>query len=53
MKEDKPKIVWDYDFQTDPVIENQRPDLVILNTIENECQIMDVITSAANNMAAK
>lgn len=27
---DKPKIVWNYDFETDQIVEHQRPEIVVL-----------------------
>lgn len=38
--EGKAKIIWNYDFQAHRVIEHRRPDMVVLNTIENKCQII-------------
>lgn len=43
----------DYDFQTDIVIEHRRPDIVVLKTNENECQITDVAKPAGYNITAK
>lgn len=40
--EGKAKIVWNYDFQAHRVIEHRRPDIVVLNTIENKCQIIGI-----------
>lgn len=49
----KPTIVWDYDFQTDLVIEHGRPDIVITNTSKKQGQIIDVAISTDYNIATK
>ena len=35
------KILWDISIQTDPVIESQRPDLVVVDKKERSCKIID------------
>lgn len=40
--EGKSNIVWNYDFYTDRVVEYRRLDMVVLNSPENDCQIIDV-----------
>ena len=35
------KLLWDFNIQTDHVIEARRPDLVIVNKKERFCQIID------------
>lgn len=51
--EDKPEIVWDSKFQTERVIEQRIPVIIILNTTENECEIIDVALPADCSMTAK
>ena len=34
---DEIKILWDMRIQTDKVIENSRPDIVVLNKITGKC----------------
>jgi len=38
----KVKLLWDFNIQTDKVIEARRPDLVLVNKETNECQIIDI-----------
>lgn len=51
--EGKPKRIWDYDFQTDRGIEHQRPAIVVLNTTENEWEIIDAATPVDCTITAK
>lgn len=50
---DKPKLLWDFDFQTDRVIEHRRPDLVLFKREEKECFIIDVAIPGDHNIIAK
>ena len=36
------KLLWDFNIQTDKVIEARRPDLLLVNKQTRECQIIDV-----------
>ena len=38
---DEHKILWDFNIQTDKVIEHKRPDIVCINKQKRECQIID------------
>ena len=39
---DEIKIFWDMRIQTDKVIENSRPDIVVLNKITRKCVLIDI-----------
>ena len=39
---DEIKILWDMRIQTDNVIENSRPDIVVLNKITRKCVLIDI-----------
>ena len=41
IKTDEIKIMWDMRIQTDKVIENLRPDRVVLNKITRKCVLID------------
>ena len=41
IKTDEIKIMWDMRIQTDKVIENLRPDSVVLNKITRKCVLID------------
>lgn len=41
----KSKVVLDYEFQTDGIIEHQRSDIPLFNKTGNKAQIADVIIS--------
>ena len=42
MENAKVKLLWDFNIQTDKVIEARRPDLVLVNKETKECQIIDI-----------
>lgn len=35
------KILWDFSVQADPIIETQRPDLIVRDEENSKCQIID------------
>ena len=41
VENDNHKILWDFDVQTDHIIEARRPDLIIINKEEKKCTIVD------------
>ena len=41
MENDVCTILWDFNIQTDHVIQARRPDLVIKDKVQNECLIVD------------
>ena len=48
---DEYKILWDFNIQTDKVIEYRRPDIVCINKQERECQIIDFAIPGDQNIA--
>ena len=36
------KILWDFNIQTDHLIEHRRPDIVVVNKKDSTCDIIDV-----------
>ena len=42
IENEKVKLLWDFNIQTDKIIEARRPDLVLVNKETKECQIIDV-----------
>ena len=47
------KILWDFSIRTDHEIEARRPDLLIINKRENNCQIIDVTIPDDGRVRAK
>ena len=41
VENEKSKILWDMNIQTDNVIEARRPDVVVIDKANNHCQIID------------
>ena len=36
------KLLWDFKIQTDNKVENNKPDIVVLDKTERKCMIIDV-----------
>ena len=51
-RDDKYKILWDINIQTDKVIEVRSPDIVYINK-QIECQIIDFAISGDRNIGIK
>ena len=49
----KPKILWDFDIQTDRIIEHRRQDIIVHDIEKGECLIIDVAIPADKNIADK
>ena len=49
----KPKILLDFDIQTDRTIEHRRPDIIVHDVEKGECLIIDVAIPADKNTADK
>ena len=48
---DEDKILWDFNIQTDDVIEHKRPDIVRINKQKRERQISDLAIPGDQNTA--
>ena len=53
LESEKVKILWDFDMQTDRVIEHRRPDILLINKETNECFIIDIAVPADYNIDKK
>ena len=42
VENERVKILWDFNIQTDREIKHRRPDIVVVNKEKNECTIIDV-----------
>ena len=42
VENDRMKILWDYDVRTDHVIQARRPDLILINKVEQKVSLIDV-----------
>ena len=49
----KPKILWDFNIQTDRTIEHRRPDIIVHDVEKGERLIIDVAIPADKNIADK
>lgn len=47
------KILWDFNIQTDHVIEARRPDMIVVNKIQNKCTIVDFAVPYDTRVTAK
>ena len=47
------KILWDFNIQTDKVIEHRRPAIICINKQKRECQIIDFTVFGDQNIAIK
>ena len=52
-KNDEYKTLWDFNIQTDKVIEHKRPDKVCFNKQKLECQIIDFAIPDDQNTTIK
>ena len=50
---DHVKILWDFNIQTDHVIEHRRPDVVVLDKHENMCHLIDIAVPGDSRVASK
>ena len=53
VENERVKILWDFNIQTDREIKHRRPDIVELNKEKNECTIIDVANPGDHNLAQK
>ena len=47
------KILWDFNIQTDHVVEHRRPDVVVLDKKANSCHRVDTTVPADSRVDAK
>ncbi|XP_072176148.1 uncharacterized protein [Diadema setosum] len=50
---DKVKILWDFDVQTDNVIQHRRPDIIVVERARQMCTIVDVAVPGDSRVAEK
>ena len=53
VENERVKILWDFNIQTDREIKHRRPDIVVVNKEKNECTIIDVANPGDHNLAQK
>ena len=53
VENERVKILWDFNIQTDQEIKHRRPDIVVVNKDKNECTIIDVANPGDHNLAQK
>ena len=50
---DHVKILWDFNIQTDHVIEHRRPDVVVFDKHEKMCHLIDIAVPGDSRVEAK
>ena len=53
VENERVKILWDFNIQTDREMKHRRPDIVVVNKEKNECTIIDVANPGDHNLAQK
>ena len=48
MENDKAKILWDFMIQCDKMIEHRKPDIVLVDKVQQKCLIIDVACPGDN-----
>jgi len=50
---DNIKLLWDFNVQTDQVIECRQPDIFILDQKQGQCHIKDIVVPGDNQVVDK
>ena len=53
MENDKAKILWDFMIQCDKMIEDRKPDVVLVDKLQQKCLIIDVAFPGDNRFVEK
>ena len=53
LENDTHKLIWDFNMQTDHLIPDRRPDLIIINKKKRTCKIVDFAVSADHRIKLK
>ena len=53
VENDKVKLLWDFNIWTDKVISAHRPDIVVINKLDNTAQLIDVSIPADCHIVSK
>ena len=53
MENDKAKIPWDFMIQCDKMIEHRKPDIVLVDKVQQKCLTIDVTCPGDNRVAEK
>ena len=53
MENDKAKILWDFMIQCDKMIEHRKPDIVLVDKVQQKCLVIDVACPGDNRIAEK
>ena len=53
MENDMVKILWDFNIQTDHIIQHRRPDIVVVDKSNRKCQIVDIAVPGDRRVAQK
>ena len=53
VENDQVKILWDFNIQTDHVIQHRRPDVVLLDKTKKMCHLIDIAVPGDTRVASK
>ncbi|XP_067951365.1 uncharacterized protein [Watersipora subatra] len=53
LENEKVKLLWDFNVQTDKVIEARRPDLILINKETKQCQVIEIAISGDTRVVQK
>ena len=53
VRNDRVKMLWDFNIQTDHVIQHRRPDIVVLYKTERKCHLIDIAVSGDKRIKLK
>ena len=53
LKDEHTKLLWDFNVQTDRVIEHRRPDIILIDKDSTECFLIDVAIPGDHNVDFK
>ena len=53
VENDVMKILWDYNIQTDRIIEHRRPDITVVDKVRRKCLNVDVAIPGDQNITKK
>ena len=53
LENEEVKLMWDFNVQTDRVIEHRRPDIILIKKKTKQCLIIDVASTGDHGVAKK
>ena len=53
IENDEVKIIWDFTVQCDRYVQNQRPDIVVIEKSKQECMIIEIAVPNDERVGSK